>query len=99
MLRLIGPLLLAAIAVSPVRAGSDQIEPAPMPLTTDTAEYCRELSRYLDEHTRHATPPPPPTVMALSTEGRQYCAIGLVRGGIARLRRAIWILLRPTASP
>lgn len=85
------------LALGPVVA---QSQPAPssgpMRVTTDTPEYCEELSERVShaEHDhattavgRHAE------VAELAEEGHQMCATGLIRGGLLRLRRA-WMMLR-----
>lgn len=66
---------------------------APMPLLTDTAQYCSELSNEVEAERQALISPAPPEVEQLAEEGRHLCAIGQVRGGVARLRRAM-VLLR-----
>jgi hypothetical protein len=58
---------------------------APARLTTDSAEYCEELSARVDRLPQGETGPP----RTLVEEGRRLCADGHVRTGIAKLRRAI----------
>jgi hypothetical protein len=66
---------------------------SPMPLLTDTPQYCVELSDEVEEERQSLVSPAPPEVEELAQEGRRLCAMGQVRGGIVRLRRAM-VLLR-----
>ena len=59
----------------------------PMPVTTDTPEYCTHLEVTVMSH-----PNPPPDVKHLLLEGHLLCDHGQVREGIAHLRRALLIL-------
>ncbi len=68
-------------------------QPAPMPLLTDTPQYCAELSDEVEEVRQSLVSPAPPEVEQLAEEGRRLCAMGEIRGGIVRLRRAM-VLLR-----
>lgn len=65
--------------------------PAPAPslltVTTDTPEYCRSLARLVGSHRDL-----PREASHLLGEGREMCGQGLVRAGIARLRRAMLLL-------
>jgi hypothetical protein len=61
-------------------------------MTTDTAEFCAHLNGELVE-LRATMAWPSPIARRLASEGRQFCAAGLYRAGVARLRRAL-ILLR-----
>jgi hypothetical protein len=63
----------------------------PMRVTTDTPEYCQELSGEV-QHAEDARMDTPPEAQFLAEEGRRMCERGLLRGGIARLRRALIIL-------
>jgi hypothetical protein len=54
-------------------------------ITTESPEYCAELSRRLTTLPKAGEAVP----TALGEEGRRLCASGHVRTGIARLRRAI----------
>jgi hypothetical protein len=60
---------------------------APMPILSDTPEYCVQL-----EHRIRQQGNLPPEVRQLVREGHQQCDHGQVRLGIAHLRRAIMIL-------
>ncbi len=65
---------------------------APMPVLTDTPQYCVELSAEVEEERQALLSPAPAEVEALAQEGRQLCAMGQIRGGIVRLRRAMVLL-------
>ncbi|HUA77514.1 MAG TPA: hypothetical protein VMA86_07560 [Acetobacteraceae bacterium] len=67
---------------------------APTPLLTDTPQYCAELSDEVEEDRQALVSPAPAEIEQLAEEGRQLCALGQVRGGIVRLRRAIVLLLK-----
>jgi hypothetical protein len=54
-------------------------------ITTESAEYCAELSQRLTGLPKAGEAVP----SALAEEGRRLCASGHVRTGIAKLRRAI----------
>jgi len=83
----------AATLLIPLAIGIDApAQTAPMPLLTDTPQYCVELSDEVEEDRRALVSPAPPEVEELAEEGRRLCAIGEVRGGIARLRRAMVVL-------
>ena len=84
-----GPALLACWATMLVTApavfaavppGADR----PMAVTSDTPAYCTTL-----QHLANAAPTPSPEVRRLIAEGQDLCDRGEVRGGIARLRRAL----------
>jgi hypothetical protein len=66
-------------------------EPGPMPVITDTPEYCWHLAAEVAE-ARRTAPTTPPPVRVLAAEGRRMCDNGMVRGGILRLRRALLLL-------
>ena len=53
-------------------------------VTTDSAEYCDRLRLKLAAYAN-----PPRIVQELRAEGEQMCREGRIRGGIARLRRAL----------
>ena len=94
---LIGLAAMAPLACGAVRAQDAASEQAPLRVTTDSQEYCEKLSRRvteLEEARAHVS------VLAeqLTREGRELCAGGRVRAGIARLRRAV-VLLRYTSQP
>jgi hypothetical protein len=65
----------------------------PMRVTTDTPEYCDRLADRVAE-AEHSQPKAPPQAEELAAEGHHMCAIGLIRGGLARLRRAL-VMLQP----
>jgi len=65
---------------------------APMPVLTDTPQYCVELSAEVEEERQALVSPAPAEVEELAEEGRQLCAMGETRGGIDRLRRAMVLL-------
>jgi hypothetical protein len=73
-------------------------EQPPIPLTSDTAQYCAQLAEAIAA--RHSTLP---DVLHLLADGREMCDQGEVRGGLRRLRRALVILNRKkrggTAEP
>jgi hypothetical protein len=64
-------------------------EPAPIPLTSDTAQYCAQLAQQITD--RHSMLP---DVARLLADGRDMCEQGAVRSGLRRLRRALVILDR-----
>jgi len=65
-------------------------ESRPMPVTTDSPEFCGTLLRAIDSKT--AEQPLPANVMDLRQEGIGLCQHGKVRMGIVRLRRALMAL-------
>ncbi|HTU52858.1 MAG TPA: hypothetical protein VMF62_02690 [Acetobacteraceae bacterium] len=87
----------AATLFIPLAIGIDSQAQTPaqipaMPLLTDTPQYCVELSNEVEEDRQALVSPAPPEVEQLAEEGRRLCALGEVRGGIARLRRAVVLL-------
>jgi len=82
------PLYLAAYACAALLLAhaTARAQQAPMPVLTDTDEYCGQLQTRLQSCATR-----PPEVMHLFSEGRQMCDHGDIRGGIARLRRALMI--------
>lgn len=90
------PITLAGlwlgVGLSSATADGLGIDPGPMPVITDTPEYCWRLAREVAAAQQMA-PNTPPRVRVLATEGRRMCDAGMVRGGIRRLRSAL-ILLR-----
>ncbi len=62
---------------------------SPIPLTSDTAQYCAQLARQITD--RHSSLP---EVARLLADGREMCEQGEVRSGLRRLRRALVILHR-----
>jgi hypothetical protein len=67
---------------------------APMPILSDTPEYCVQL-----EHRIRQLSNLPADVRQLVREGHQQCDHGQVRLGIAHLRRAIMILKQRAVLP
>ncbi len=61
-------------------------------MTTDTAEFCAHLNGEVVQM-RETTAWPSPIARRLASEGRHFCAEGLYRAGVMRLRRAL-IMLR-----
>ena len=59
----------------------------PMTVTTDTLEYCLNLAEQMG-----AQGPMPPNARMLWQNGRTLCEHGHVRGGLARLRRAMLVI-------
>ena len=105
-------LPFAPVVPRPPLAGPAPPSPgvgAPIRVTTDTPEYCEQLSQRVmhAEHLLRAIAPAsssvqPPAIARLdrrseveelAAEGHDMCATGLIRGGLLRLRRA-WMLLR-----
>ncbi len=84
-----------ALAVAPARLqAADPPADRPMAVTTDTAEYCATLARLAG-----GAPNPPADARRLLVEGKEMCDRGEIRGGIARLRRALVVERhRPRAS-
>jgi hypothetical protein len=63
----------------------------PLRVMTESAEYCGYLAREV-AHAWAAAVSPSPDADMLRMEGERMCGRGHVRGGIARLRRALLIL-------
>lgn len=63
-----------------------------MQLLTDTPHYCAELFTEIEATEQTLLQPAPPAVARLAIEGQQLCALGEVRGGVIRLRRAMVLL-------
>ncbi len=65
-------------------------------VTSDSRAYCRTLSIAIEAHG-----PLPREVSDLKAEGDGLCGEGQVRGGIARLRRALMVLHQdpPAGAP
>jgi hypothetical protein len=94
-LRSVPALMLAVFCLVSPRSASaepwDGPDRPPMRVMTDTPEYCFYLAgRFVALQRRVADPSPDAHLLAL--EGRRMCEQGLVRAGIARVRRAIMIL-------
>jgi hypothetical protein len=62
-----------------------------MRVTTDTAQYCDSLADMVAQASR-AHPGAEPQARSLAEEGLRMCDEGLIRGGLARLRRALLML-------
>ncbi len=79
------PRLLLSVATIVLVAGSAGSQ-EPMPITTDTMEYCITLAE------RMADAEMPPHARLLWRNGRAMCEHGQVRDGLARLRRAMLMI-------
>ncbi|MBV9785297.1 MAG: hypothetical protein JO264_15915 [Acidisphaera sp.] len=80
-------------AVGAMLAGLALMGQAPAALvTTDTPDYCVQLRTLVGQEVHAAPVTPPPEVQLLSDEGQHMCDQGKVRGGIARLRRALVLM-------
>lgn len=88
------PSPYAAGPLPPVREPADAGEP--LQVTTDTPEYCDRLAdRVASLRLKQtSTAAAPVEADALAADGQHLCDIGHVRGGIARLRRALLLLRR-----
>jgi hypothetical protein len=80
------------ISVGPVAAQIERIQGSPMPITTDTPEYCLYLLDRVSDLVRLTIAPVPREVTDLTTEGQRMCAHGQTRGGIMRLRSALMMM-------
>jgi hypothetical protein len=89
---LLGAMLLAVQPAPVSGQPADVGAAAPVPLTTDTMEYCLHLADVVGRMTRAAARQTPSEVGDLSSEGQRMCDEGQVRGGILRLRRAVTIM-------
>ncbi len=81
-------MLCSALALA-LPARSEAPEPPadrPMAVTSDTADYCATLARLVGQ-----APSPTADARRLLADGQDMCARGKIRGGIARLRRALII--------
>jgi hypothetical protein len=79
---------LAVLLSLPMCRAVGQEQP-PIPLTSDTAQYCAQLAQQIAD--RHSMLP---DVAHLLADGRDMCEQGAVRSGLRRLRRALVILDR-----
>jgi hypothetical protein len=86
-----GPGLAPPVALAPAPPAQGQLDP--LRVTTDTPEYCGHLAGRIAT-VQHTQPASHPTVDTLAAEGQHMCAIGHIRGGLARLRRALILLLQ-----
>ena len=78
----------APVSGQPTETSTD----APVRVTTDSMEYCHQLSEMIARMNRASSQPPPAEVSDLSSQGQRMCDEGQVRGGIMRLRRAVTLL-------
>ncbi len=65
-----------------------------MIVTSDSGAYCHTLSNVIETHGKL-----PREVRELKAEGDGLCSEGRVRGGIARLRRALLVLHKSAMAP
>ncbi len=86
----LGLLVLAAGLSWSDRAMADD-DTAPR-ITSHSQDYCAHLTERLDALMFTAHLAPSAEVISLTEEGRRMCDAGHVRGGIARLRRAVLLL-------
>jgi hypothetical protein len=84
---------LSMLLCLPAARASAQDGP-PIPLTSDTAQYCAQLAQQITD--RHSSLP---DVARLLADGRDLCEQGEVRSGLRRLRRALVILHRRKDKP
>jgi hypothetical protein len=89
----VGLVRPAMIGLMVLAAGRVSAEVQPVQVTTDTPAYCLQLLDRVSEMVRNASAPPPDEVTDLAAEGQKMCALGEVRGGIMRLRRAVTLLV------
>ena len=76
------PWVCALLLLISSAAGSQQATPR---LISDSPEYCAELAGRFDALGAET----PAHLRSLANEGRQLCAEGQTRSGIAKLRRAL----------
>jgi len=89
-----GPLPLLPTPAHSAPSAMQSPEARPLRTTTDTREYCAELSVRVDDMARSAKADNLEQVRSLSQEGERLCKDGHTRSGILHLRRA-YILARP----
>ena len=89
------PVLGCLLALA---AGGTSAADEPPEITTDSSAYCEQLHDRV-EALRLAATAVPREVAELSTEGLRMCGVGLTRGGVMRLRRALAILMQAKDSP
>lgn len=75
-------LAIALLLAAPAFAGANEQVPR---VTTDSREYCAELSQRLDALPASRKEP----LRSIAEEGRRLCDTGYPRVGVAKLRRAI----------
>jgi len=84
--------LVLAVGSSTALSQSEPVPSAdPMRVTTDTPQYCDTLANQVAQASR-AHPAAMPQAKSLAAEGQRMCDEGLIRGGLARLRRALLML-------
>ena len=99
-----GAALAACLAMTPAIADSpnpqadasvpsEQHGAEPMPLTTDTVEYCYRLAAQIENSDSKTD-----EMRRLVSEGLRMCSNGHVIGGLVRLRRAFVIQEGVTAQ-
>jgi hypothetical protein len=95
MIRRVPRLSLTVFTVLAAGAALPQ-EPSapPVAVLTDTVEYCGQLQRMILKR-----PNRPADINKLLAEGQRMCDHGEVRPGIARLRRALWLLHHRATPP
>jgi hypothetical protein len=88
---------LAAVLLA-LGAATALSQPAPPPpsagparVTSDTAEFCERLAERV-ARAEQMRPNAPRQVEELAEEGHSMCSVGLIRGGLVRLRRALLML-------
>jgi hypothetical protein len=90
--------LMAGLPVWLALAATARAQPAitempPTRVTSDSPEFCAQLSDMLRQDVRtHQLAPVPEEVIMLGREGRRMCREGHIRPGIMRIRRALMIL-------
>jgi len=77
--------------MSSATADGLDLDPGPVPVITDTPEYCWHLAHEVAAAQQMA-PSTPARVRILAAEGQRMCGTAMVRGGIQRLRRALILL-------
>ncbi len=84
-------LVIALVSAAALSQSPPASPPDPLTVTTDTPEYCNNLAARVAaaQHSRAAAQP---EAQRLADEGQQMCDAGLIRGGLARLRRALLLL-------
>ena len=90
------PLGIAVILTARIdgeRRHATAIDPHTLVITSDSALYCRALCRTID-----ARGPLPRELTELREQGEAMCRRGQLRGGLARLRRALLVLQHARAD-
>ena len=78
-------IVLGAALAGCVAGGSPADDP--MTVTTDTPEYCLSLAAHMESQGEMT-----PNARVLWQRGRSMCEHGHIRGGLARLRRAMMVI-------